>query len=456
MANKFNRNTLDILKDDLKDSLSISDVFERYFYPVNKKGTYSEALCPFHNDKNYGNFYINETNGFYKCFNCGAKGDIFSLLTDGFGYDFREAVWVLARDYGVVTDDEFEKQSINFNDRYTINKMELMKNKMANTSTKMSKLADENIIALVYEIFADLSPLTKEDKNYLINIRKIDKNRVENDYFTMPYCTVKFMKKFISKLEEHGLNKESLIGVPGFYISENNEPMFYGYGGIGIKIKNSTCTRIQIRLYKPFVNKSKKTQRYIWFSSKNKYKGCTPGSPIDVLYPSIKKEDIKAVVFLTEGKFKSEKINKYYNSISLSIQGVTSWKDKIKPEILHLKNDVCIKGIFICYDADMSSNIQVYFQCKEMVKKELDMFHKDNIFMVTWDMALGKGIDDLIDNGYKDMVKKIEFYKYESIYDKFLSQYKINNKGEILNKNGKVVDKEEFYIKYMNDVFSKI
>lgn len=456
MSNKSSKNKIDILKSDLKDTLSISDVFEKYFYPVKRKGNSSEALCPFHNDKEYGNFYLNESKGFYKCFNCGAKGDIFSLLQNGFGYDFMESMWVLARDYNFVTQEEFDNQNVNFDNDYRIKKKEMKNKKGAKNNIKLADLADENIIALVYEIFSELSPLSDEDRDYLINFRKIDKNRIEEDYFTMPYCSSAFMKKFITKLEEHGLNENDLIGVPGFYLSEKNTVLFNGYKGIGIKIKNSRKTRVQIRLPKPFLNKAKKPQRYIWFSSQFKNMGCSSESPVDVLYPLIDKSEIKAVIFLTEGKFKSEKINEHFNSISLSIQGVTSWKDKIKPEIINIQKDVCIKGVFICYDADMSSNIQIYNQCKEMVKEELNIFHKNNIFMVTWDASLGKGIDDLIDNGNKDKVKKIKFYEYEEIYDEFINSYDKNNNGEMLYEDGKIMDKEDIYREYMTHVFSKI
>ena len=94
MKKKFSQNKLETLKDDLKSSLSITDVFERYFYPVKRKGNSSEALCPYHNDKEYGNFYINESKGFFKCFNCGSKGDIFSLVQKAYGCDFPEAIWI--------------------------------------------------------------------------------------------------------------------------------------------------------------------------------------------------------------------------------------------------------------------------------------------------------------------------------------------------------------------------
>lgn len=455
MTNRIN-NKLEVLKNDLKDSIPISDAFERYFYPVKRKGNSAEALCPFHNDKQYGNFYISDSKSIYKCFGCGEYGDIIRLVQKAYGCSFTEAIWTLAKDYNFITEEEFNNQNIKFDSEYKLQKELLTEKKSKNNSLVLANLADENTIALIYEMFAELSPLKKEDREYLIQTRNIDERRLDEDYFTMPYCTANFMKKLISKLEEHGLSENDLIGVPGFYLSEDNKPVFRGYKGIGIKIKNPEGTRIQIRLKKPFINKANKSQRYIWFSSQYKYMGCSSGSPVDVLYPSIDKKDIKLVAFLTEGKFKSEKINQHFDSVSLSMQGITSWKNKIRPQIEYIQKDLGIKGIFICYDADMSSNLQVYYQCKEMVKKELDMFHKNNIFMVTWDASKGKGIDDLIDNGYKDEVKKIEFYKYEKIYDEFLSQYSRNNKGEMLDDKGEVVNKDEVYKRYMEEVFPKI
>ena len=458
MSNKSSAvNKIEILKDDLKNSLSISDVFERYLAPVKRKGSTSQALCPFHNDKEYGNFYIQETKGFFKCFNCGEKGDIFSIVQQCYGCEFTEAVWILARDYNFITIEEFDNQHVTFNENYKLKKKKLREKKRKESSVKLANLADEDKISLIYEIFAKLSPLKEEDRDYLINSRNIDNRKIDSDYFTMPYCTNGFMERFISELKSYGLNEMDLVGVPGFFLGENNRALFVGYKGIALKIKNASgLMRIQIRLHKPFLNKAKKAQRYIWFSSQDKYMGCSSGSPVDVSFPLIDKNEVKAVAFLTEGKFKSEKINSHFNSISLSMQGITSWKDKIKPEIEKVQKVVTIKGIFLCYDADMSSNLQVYYQCKEMVKEELNIFHRNNIFMVTWDAILGKGIDDLIDNGHKDKVKKIEFYKYEKIYDKFLSRYKRNANGEILDKNGERMSKEDIYKEYMTHVFPLI
>lgn len=49
----------------------------------------SGGLCPFHDDKTEGSFYVNISSGAFKCFSCGAKGgDIlaFKMLKDGLSF----------------------------------------------------------------------------------------------------------------------------------------------------------------------------------------------------------------------------------------------------------------------------------------------------------------------------------------------------------------------------------
>lgn len=38
------------------------------------------ALCPFHNDKEAGSFFVNAKSGFFTCFACGVSGNIFQLV----------------------------------------------------------------------------------------------------------------------------------------------------------------------------------------------------------------------------------------------------------------------------------------------------------------------------------------------------------------------------------------
>lgn len=58
------------------------------------------GLCPFHDDKN-PSFRVSETLGRYKCWACGASGDIFKWVMETQRVDFREALEMLARDAGI-------------------------------------------------------------------------------------------------------------------------------------------------------------------------------------------------------------------------------------------------------------------------------------------------------------------------------------------------------------------
>ena len=111
------------------------------------------------------------------------------------------------------------------------------------------------------------------------------------------------------------MSENDLIGVPGFYFDEEKSKIvFIGVKGIGIKVRNydGKIIGIQVRLTNARVDKNTGKQlRYVWFSSPKKKLGCSSGSPVDVTYPRIPNEEIKAVVFITEGKFKSERIQSF-------------------------------------------------------------------------------------------------------------------------------------------------
>jgi len=69
--------------------------------PLKKRGTYSYVgLCPFHQEKS-GSFNVHQEKQFFKCFGCGAGGDVFKFLMDYEGITFVEAITSLAERYGI-------------------------------------------------------------------------------------------------------------------------------------------------------------------------------------------------------------------------------------------------------------------------------------------------------------------------------------------------------------------
>ena len=75
-----------------------------HFIKVEKSGKNYIALCPFHDDKQYGNFYINKAKGIFKCFSCGAGGNAINFVQKITHSTFEEAVIKTAEIIGF--DDE--------------------------------------------------------------------------------------------------------------------------------------------------------------------------------------------------------------------------------------------------------------------------------------------------------------------------------------------------------------
>ena len=68
---------------------------------LQRRGQEYVGLCPFHREKT-PSFHVVENKGFYHCFGCGAKGDVFTWLQQTQGLTFPQALERLAQQAGVV------------------------------------------------------------------------------------------------------------------------------------------------------------------------------------------------------------------------------------------------------------------------------------------------------------------------------------------------------------------
>ncbi len=85
--------------EQIKDRLPIAEVLAGYITLI-PAGSAFKARCPFHNEKT-PSFSVSPAQGFYYCFGCGEKGDIFSFVQKFEGLDFKGALKVLADRAGV-------------------------------------------------------------------------------------------------------------------------------------------------------------------------------------------------------------------------------------------------------------------------------------------------------------------------------------------------------------------
>ncbi len=95
-------------KEEVRSAADIVDVVSDYV-KLRRSGSGFTGLCPFHNEKT-PSFHVTPRLGIYKCFGCGAGGDVFNFIMEMEGIGFTEAVKTLANKYGVFIPEEEEPE----------------------------------------------------------------------------------------------------------------------------------------------------------------------------------------------------------------------------------------------------------------------------------------------------------------------------------------------------------
>ena len=87
------------LKQQIRDANDIADVVGSYV-PLKRAGRAFKARCPFHQEKT-PSFHVNPELQIYKCFGCGAGGDVFKFVQEMEKVSFPEALAMLAEKAGI-------------------------------------------------------------------------------------------------------------------------------------------------------------------------------------------------------------------------------------------------------------------------------------------------------------------------------------------------------------------
>jgi len=191
----FSKNDLDIIKS----KISIRNELEKKTQLV-RRGKDYWCCCPFHEEKTPSCKINDESNSYY-CFGCGAKGDIFTLYTDLYNYNFIDAVKELSQKAGVPINFEYNKKSKQENrieDIMNISCLWFQQNlnhsaaDICNEYLKKRKLTKETIekfkLGFSYSLESNLYEYLKNksftDEELLSsNVVKLDKNKKIRDYF---------------------------------------------------------------------------------------------------------------------------------------------------------------------------------------------------------------------------------------------------------------------------------
>lgn len=92
------------LVEEIRSRSEIVDVISGYV-KLQRKGSNYVGVCPFHNDRN-PSMSVNPPRQIYRCFSCGAGGDVFKFVMEYENLTFPEAVKVLADRAGVALPEQ--------------------------------------------------------------------------------------------------------------------------------------------------------------------------------------------------------------------------------------------------------------------------------------------------------------------------------------------------------------
>ncbi|NMB06840.1 MAG: DUF3854 domain-containing protein [Tissierellia bacterium] len=421
--------------------LNIVEVMEDYITIEGKRGNEYKTLCPFHNDNALGNFLINPTKGIFMCFSCGVGGDAIEFVSLYKNVSRLEAAAEIAFNKNLINIFEYEKHIHNSNTlQYEPRKKKtvIRKYKKRNSNYILDEIgvkADNQKLDKVYNIFLDSLELSEGHREHLIKARGIPIDIIKKRKYRT-YPTHEEMGDIFDKLYlEFGELDNILKGVPGFYkekIGDRWRWRLVYNEGIIIPIRNAKEQIIALHLR---ADKKKNGIKYKWVSSNhymytsNNRFGVSSSAPLDVIYPE---ERPNNVLFVTEGRFKSEMIAKEINSVSISVQGIGNWSGierKIYETEDYLKQKyegfLGFVRIYIAFDIDVYNDLQKYKQLKKMSDFIQNQFLMKEIYYIEWDKTY-KGIDDFILNNKRNEPK--DYGELFNLIDKESQDKEMENK----------------------------
>ena len=124
---------------DLQRKINISDIVREYI-PLVQKGKNYFGICPFHDDHN-PSMSVSDEKQMYKCFVCGAAGNVFNFVQNYEKINYYEAVKKVADKSGINIDIGVYKKDNNiYNEQYDIYELS-NKFYQNNLKTSLGKIA---------------------------------------------------------------------------------------------------------------------------------------------------------------------------------------------------------------------------------------------------------------------------------------------------------------------------
>ncbi|WP_455144323.1 DNA primase [Brachyspira pilosicoli] len=99
--------------NQLLSNVSLIDILRDRYKVISRGGSQYTVQCPFHKDGQEANpsMSVDDSKGIYKCFTCGAKGNVFTYLKEKEAMDFKDAVKYLGNRFSFDTSNFFSQKN---------------------------------------------------------------------------------------------------------------------------------------------------------------------------------------------------------------------------------------------------------------------------------------------------------------------------------------------------------
>ena len=487
-------------------------------------------MCPFHNDTK-PSFSVNQKDGKCGCFSCNTFfSNSMDFVQEYENVTLTESAIKVADILGIPHD--FGDVQTSSEPKKPREKVVLPeKEKPRVIDPRKLNIAYEAFLYGCYEVNKSSNyelGLSKKHLEELTNVRFYSMKTIkELRFFTFPHKSKMklVMHKALKYVEEKGFNPNAIFSyVPGFYFDRsigNWMCMEFRNEGYAFPIPNENGLIIGIQIRTTSDNNN--GPKYSWFTSafamnsvesgEAKVLGNSPSAPIGVIYPKSKKAN---TIVVTEGFHKAYTIanNMKESKVGITVQGVNNTKG-IVPVLRVAAIEAGCGFLDIAFDGDMAvketvlkpalklglnmSGLKFSDEMKEGIlnilsqgnktKETLPSAYKEiahkvskylhesedtkglwfsKISFLLWENEEEKGIDDLVNMGKENCIKKISLanfwdlaFEYLSIADeeRFALSQEINKKFREIdisrNRREEIFREVAQNIKYDNGDFKK-
>lgn len=179
---------------EIRGSVSLSDIINRKVKLV-KKGKNFLGLCPFHNEKT-PSFNVNDEEGYYHCFGCGAHGDSISFVRNFENKSFIEAIRTISEISGI----------------------KIPTNNAENIEVSNERKALSKIIDLTTKFYCE-KLFSSNGKDALSYVKSRGLNDLTIKSFKIGYAPQIGLKEY---LKHQGFNEEIMIKAGLLRVDKNN------------------------------------------------------------------------------------------------------------------------------------------------------------------------------------------------------------------------------------------